>query len=394
MRNKYLFLIFIIIQLYLFGVNVVPSSIAKGLALSTLFITIIISKYRVTYYNKQLKLFFFFCFVNMIWSCIHREQSPIEYIIGNEFTSIIGILVLFAIPAFKLPINIIEKCLLRIGLLCIILYLVQYILHIPITVEQEIVNNAGMDMRIRLNGQCIFFLLYFRSLTKLTENKSIQDTVILFLSLLCIFIMGFRSHILALALVSLLFIWRKKIIGIKMVLSLFLLIGILAVASQTEIVQHKINQMIERNEKDNFENDDYVRYISYQYYTEQYPKGIGDKIFGGGLPNGNSKYGADLQTLKEHHIIWADWGLIGLSWVLGIPAVLCLVWLFIYAFLTPVEQDKSYLCYWCLFIVLASVLTREIYRAGAFPIEAVVLYLIAQYKTGNTKNINKNIFKR
>lgn len=381
-------------QIYLFGLKGIPSIAVRFIALLTLLIAIITSKYRETYYNKQLKLFFFFCFINMVWSSIHREQSPIEYIIGYEFTSILGILVLFAIPAFKLPINIIEKCLLSIGLFGIILYLIQYIFHIPITINQEFINNEGMDMRIRINGQCLFFLLYFRALTKLTEKKSIQYAVILLLSLLCIIILGFRSQLLALAFVSLIFIWRQKKIDIKMILSLFLLVGILFVLYQTDIAQHKINQMIERNEKGNFENDDYVRYLSYEYYTKQYPKGIGDKILGGGLPNANSNYGKKIQALKEHHIIWADWGLIGLSWVLGIPAVLCLVWLFIYAFLTPVEPDKSYLCYWCLFIVLASVLTREIYRPGAFPIEAVVLYLIAQYRTGNIKNINKNIFKR
>lgn len=394
MSSKYIFFIFMAFQLYLFGLNGIPTGIAKGLALLTLVMAIVYSKYKEIYYSKQLKLFFLFCMVNMIWCTLHRAQSPIEYIIGNEFTNIIEILVLFAIPAFNLSNEQIERCLLGIGFFCVGLYLAQYLLHIPLTVDQEVVNNAGMDLRVRINGQCIFFLLYFKSLANIVERMKIRDLLIILSSLLCIFIMGFRSQIVVLALVSILFIWRKNKISGKMFFGAIVLIGILAVASQTEIVQHKIDQMVERNEKDNFDNEDYARLLSYDYYTNQYPENLGDKILGGGLPNGNSTYGAEIQDLKGYHIIWADWGLIGLSWVLGIPTVLCLVWLFFHAFITPVEPDKSYLCYWCLFMVLGSILTREIYRVGAFPIEAVVLYLIAQYRTADASYSLKNIRKR
>lgn len=316
----------------------------------------------------------------MGWCSMNRDQTPFEYIIGSEFTNMLGILTLFAIPAFKLQNKQIENVLFLLGVLCIAIYLVQYLFHLPLTIDQSEIVDKGQSLRVRVNGQCLFFLLYFKSLYDVTHKLSIYSLMILILSFLCILILGFRSHIAILLLLTPFFLWRNnKISGRFFVYSSIVVLFVFAI-SQTQVVQYKIDQMLERNETDNFDNENYVRISCFEYYTHDFPRNTTDRVLGTGLPNNNSTYGQQIAYAKRYGLVWADWGLIGLSWMLGIPAVLCIVWYCLLAFLTPTRESSSYLCYFFLFLLLASIMTREIYRQGAFPIQGVVLYLIAKQR--------------
>ena len=386
--------IFLVIQLYCFALNGIPSFVAKGLALITLFVAILYSPRKESYYNKPLVWLGVCCMVNMIWCSLNRAQSPFEYVIGNEFTNMLGLLGIFAIPAFKLRPQEVEKVLVAVGLTCMAIYLLQYFSQMPLITDEETIEERGFRIRARINGQCVFFFLYLKYLYFYIKKPSAFYGIYTLLSLLCIIIIGFRTHGVALVFVTVLFWWKKNLVNKGTLFGMLVAGIVLYAALQTDVVQDKVNQMIERNEEGTFENEDYSRYLSLEYFTHEAPNGIADRILGIGLPNGNSAYGRHLQELKNYGIIWADWGLIGLAWVLGIPAVLCIVWYAIRAFLTPVRQEHSYLCYWFLLMILSSILTREIYRQGAFPIQAVILYLIAQYRLGNVRLKWKEIWKR
>ena len=395
MRTKAIyFYLFLVIQLYFFRVYFIPSNVAKGLALMTLFVAVPSSKEKERYFNKPFIGLLVCCMVNMVWCSFNRDQTPWEYVIGNEFTSMLGLLVFFAIPFFKMHHDEVEDVLTAVSLTCIGIYLVQYFFHASLIVSEETMEDQGLLLRARINGQCAFYYVFLKHLFSALESPTIKDIMLILLSLLCIVILGFRSHIFALFLVTALLVWNRGKLRGKRLFSFISIIVALSLIIQTDVVQLKIDQMLEREEEQNFENEDYVRYRSYDYYTTVAPENNIDKIIGIGLPNGNSTYGKQIQELKDYHIIWADWGLIGLSWVLGIPAVLCIVWYALKAFFTPVKPEKSYLCYWFLFMILCSIVTREIYRIGAFPIQGVILYLIAKYRTGEAQLSFKQLWKR
>lgn len=394
--NRTLFFVFLVAQEYFLGINGIPSFVAKGIAFVVLFIAIMMSDYKEMYYRRMFGWLLVCIILNMVWCSMNREQSPIEYFIGNEFTSMLTITGIFAIPAFKLTDEEIEHTLVALGVTCVALYLVQYIFHVPITIDSDsdAIAASGLKMRVRMNGQCLFPFIILYSITKLIDGFNPKYLGLLVASALCMLIIGFRSQLAAIMGVTALFIWKSGLLKGKIIPFVLMIAITGSIALHTDVVQFKINQIAERNETDNFNDDDYVRLRTYEYYTEEAPNNVIDKILGIGLPNGNSKYGAEIQAVKAYGIIWADWGLIGLSWVLGIPAVLCIIWYMLYAFLTPVSNRYSYLCYWCLYMVLASILTREIYREGAFPIQAVVLFLIAQVRTGDAFIDYKNMFRK
>jgi hypothetical protein len=340
----------------------------------------------------------------MTWCFINKGQTPVQYIMGGEFLNMLGLLVLFTIPIFRLKNSEVENVIFAVGITFMIIYLIQYFLHIPLFTSEEDLQDADLSMRVRMNGQCLFVLLYLKSFDNLLDKFSFKDIVVLVASLLCIFIIGFRSHIATIVAISLIFFFnKKKVTNVNLfysVLLALLLIGF----SQNEIVQYKIDQMVERNATGTFDNKDYIRYRSFDFYVNELPKNIGDRIFGVGLPSSKSSYGMYVSRLKEVGLIWADWGLIGLSVVLGFPAVLCIIWYGLKAFFTTVESRYSYLCYWFLFMLIASLITREIFRMGAFAVQGVVLYLIANckdYKTecgldnlSKLKQIKKHIGRR
>lgn len=387
---KYIvFVIFIMLQTYMFGIVSLPKSLVKTISFSILAIAVFASNYKEGYYKKPFVWLLISCAINMIWCYICRSQTPLEYITGNEFTNMMCICTLFAVPFFGVSNEKIEKALETVAIVCMGIYLVQYILQIPITTDLQSIEEGGQQLRLRINGQCLFFLMFFKSLGILSDRISIKYIAILIASFLCIIIIGFRSHMLVLVLASFIFLWRsgKLKFSAKTVTSIIVMSIIAFAVAQSPIVRYKIDQMTERNENSNFQNEDYVRYATYYYYTEELPENVGDKILGIGLPNAKSKYGSFIQDVvkEQYRLIWADWGLIGLSWMVGIPAVLCIIWYSLMAFLTPVDRDKSYLCYFFLFMLFASFLTREIYREGAYPIQGIVLYLIAQYRIDNAK---------
>lgn len=383
-----------VLQLYFFSLTSIPSTFAKSCAFISLFAALILSNIyykRINYFDKPLLCLFLCCFVNMVWCSINRSQSPIEYFIGSEFTSMMGLLTIFAVPAFNMNSKEIEKVLFLLGLLCICIYLFQYFFQIPLTVEKSELLEKGLSVRVRINGQCLFSLLYFKSLRDALYKLTWSNLSVLLLSVLCILILGFRSQIAMLLFLTGIFIWRKSRISFRALIFCSILFFVTLLASQTQIVQFKIQQMQERNESANFQNEDYIRIASYEYYTQELPRNITDRILGCGLPNNNSVYGRQIARVKDMGIVWADWGLIGLSWMLGVPAVLCIAWYCLMAFFTPINKKYSYLCYFFLYMLLASVLTREIYRQGAFPIQGVVLYLIAINKKLDTMSIRKYI---
>lgn len=390
--NRKLF-VFIFIQIQMMGLVFVPSSFAKALVLLTLFLTVVKGYRKGCLFIKPFVFLFLFCLVNMFSCYLLRGQTPIQFLIGKEFTNMLPILSFFSIASFKLSDEKVEKTLIVLSSFFVCCYLLQYLVY-PISIFVNANENAvAANARPRIPGQALLSIAFFYYLGKICDKWKWKYVIILLMALLCLLIMGFRSQLGVLFGVAGLFVIKRNRLTGKLLLYAVVGFAGLIALSQVSVAQNKINQMIERGQRDNFNNEDYVRILSYRYFTINAPNNKFEKYMGIGLPNPNSKYGQKIQELKDRHIIWADWGLIGLAWVLGIPGTLCIVWYAMKAFLLKVDKRYYYLKYWFLFIVFASFLTREIYRDGAFAVQGLVLYLISkahvQYMLNNPQTKKK-----
>lgn len=160
---------------------------------------------------------------------------------------------------------------------------------------------------------------------------------------------------------------------------------------QTDFVGNKILSMQNRGETQNFSNDNYVRYFTYDYYTSIVPQNTYEKIMGTGLEGLDGEYQSSMLKAKRAGYIWADWGLIGLTWVLGIPGVLCLIWYSITVFKYSKKlPNEYYIGLWFLFLIIVGTFNREFYRFGIFGIQALALYIVDLKIKSLNNNLNEN----
>ena len=98
---------------------------------------------------------------------------------------------------------------------------------------------------------------------------------------------------------------------------------------------------------------------------------------GAGNPGTSGNYSIFIDKLKnDYGFVYGDWGLIGLSWIVGIPVVLLILLYCMKAFFIKVENKYIYLACYFIFIVFASIFSREIYRYGNFFIQALILAIL------------------
>ena len=83
-----------------------------------------------------------------------------------------------------------------------------------------------------------------------------------------------------------------------------------------------------------------------------------------------------MNGLANRGIYWVDFGLLSLSWVLGIPAVLGMILYSIKASFLKVSSEYYYLGIWFMYLVASSFTTAEFFREGNFIVQALALYLV------------------
>ena len=371
------------------GLVIIPDFPWKVLVLLSFFVTsLYFDSEKCKEFRLPLICLFCFCALNMVSCYILRGQTPYQYFAGNEFISIIGILSFFALPYFGMTLKELEKVLVTLSAVFVFAYLFQYLVY-PTSIFVNFKDEElGMGARPRMPGQALLFLCYFYNLNKILIKFEWKHLMMLGFAALDILILGFRSQLFVLFALTIAMITFTSKIKLKKKIAIGV-IGLIIAGFfySIPVVQYKVNQIVERQESgQTFDDENYIRYRTYNYFTEEFPKNEYERYMGTGLPSLSSKYGKHVQKMKQSFIVWADWGLLGLSWMLGIPAVLCLLWYALKAGLLKTEKNYYYLKFWFLFMVFGSILTREMFRIGSFAIQGIVLYMICLS--------NKRVLKR
>ena len=175
----------------------------------------------------------------------------------------------------------------------------------------------------------------------------------------------------------------KTMIGI--LLAVFLIYN-------TPIVQQASQKIItKQTEGSNLDNDSYIRVIQFDYFVNEHFKSPVEFLLGSGMPHGNSAYGQMMLSHGETGGIktgWFDWGMIGLSWVLGITTVLSLLFLYWKAFRKFVSNQLFFVNLIYLFFIVSAPFAILSFDSGGFVMQSFLLYLISI----STNDFNNNSF--
>ena len=144
------------------------------------------------------------------------------------------------------------------------------------------------------------------------------------------------------------------------------------------LIQSSLDSLQNRAGESNqtFNNDDYIRMVSINYYYTSFFKSPIELFFGAGMIGNNGPVADVFAKLMLYNYNLTDWGLIGLSWYAGIPVVLCIVYYLIRGILQQVPKQYLYINAWFLYLLIVSITDPEMYQHYSFLIQSILLYML------------------
>ena len=167
---------------------------------------------------------------------------------------------------------------------------------------------------------------------------------------------------------------------------------------QIPMVSDKMDYVFSRfqSKDETLSNKDYIRLAQFRYFTKERPKNTFEYILGSGMPYGDSKYSKNFEANRLNGMQYVDWGLLGLSWMLGILPVLAMILYSLKVIRLKVDKRYIYIGVWYLYLLSTSLFEIEFYRYGNFLVQAIALYLVElaflkreKRSTNNYKTITK-----
>lgn len=325
--------------------------------------------------------------LNAIACWINRGQSIFLTFCTPDFRNFLSLFFFYYLVRKNFSIEKVERALEILFFSYCVCFLVEYFLFFPTPIFHLLGLNVG-EHRFRLVGQLINFIGFFYFLNKyLIGEKNRKNIVGILLGMLCIFLLGFRSFLVSVSIVSLVQVFR--VVGVsKSLVKIFLMIGLAACcAYQFDFTQKVVKNMVDRQAGQERMGDDYIRLREWRYFTEEHFLNGFDRFFGSGPENEKSQYGKNMTKMRVAEkyysysvATWWDWGLIGLSWAMGIPLAIFLLLFVLYMILFKTEKKYMYVSSVYLLLLLTGVSTMEIYRFGAITFHALMLYLVCKIR--------------
>ncbi len=352
--------------------------------------------------NKIVRLpliFTVFVCVNIFFCWLNRGQSIHDSIGNVEYRYYVYFLLFYLLYRSRITIQECETTIYILYFLFSLAYILEYFVFFPKPVICPIYFEEE-EHRMRLLGQAIGFLGYFYCLNKFLtkkENRILNISGIL-LGNIVVFTLGFRSVLVAFIIGSLYLIYKVNNQFKKTIFTSIGLLSILMFIIDTEYGHEIIEHMLDRQQFDTYANEDYIRVLELNYYMTDHFVSVTDFIFGSGIPSGNSHYCIEMLKLANINEFgevttsvtqWRDWGILGFSWILGLPAAFVLLYFVFYMIFAKTDREHIYLSATYLVFILTCITTMELYRHGAFAIHAMAFYLMYQLKRQNKYGVEE-----
>ena len=339
---------------------------------------------RTSDYNIPERKWYVAYLVAVLGSCVYsfvfNGQNPVKVFAYSY--NYLGLFSLFIFAYYRFKLDQVEKAIAVISIIWCCCYIFQWLIY-PRIIWSGAANEITVNeefFRMRMPGSICSYCLFLYGINKWLVSKKPFYVGCTALALIPIFIMGFRSLTAATVICAFLLIGvvTKKVGKMVVWAAVFSVLGICAL--NIPIVSEKMEEMIERNEDDqNFDNEDYVRYFEYDYFANEFFVKPGEKFFGSGASlYDQSKYGRKLMTVEDRlSFFWVDLGLVGLSLIIGIPAVIIFLIILYKGVRNCRDDGLQYIRFTIITVVVASIVTSmEAFRDGNQLIMGLYLYAI------------------
>ena len=345
-----------------------------------------------TDYRNIFILIFIGILGSMVSCMINRGQSIIDSI--RAMPNYFGLLFYFFLKWRKIKLSTVQSALVWLVIVFDILYIAQYYLIDYginfLNIDEWMLSDLTEGNRLRVMSSGLYSLGMFYGIVHWYITHKNKYLALFIVGVFVMLLTGYRQFLLS-SLIALLFMIYKldKRIKPKHIGYVAAIVVVGYVLYQIPAVQGKIAGMIERNDTGaSLDNKDYIRVIQWEFFTHDYFKNGWEHFFGSGIPfsGENSGFGKYFQSLTDQGLQYVDWGIIGVSWMLGILTFVGYVWMALAAILKRVPTVYLYVCLWYIFLLSSSITNWEFFRNGNSLVHAMALYIIELASKENEKN--------
>lgn len=217
------------------------------------------------------------------------------------------------------------------------------------------------------------------------------------LGLIAEILLSARIRWLVIPIACIYFFYKIYGFSTKTILILIAGFGLFVALLQTDIVQERIEYVIEKAERQSFNNDSYVRVLLIDYFQNEHFKTPMEHVMGSGMPklnaeranlalSGYSRYMSSLFIDDDFYCY--DMGYLGLSWLAGIPFTLVFLFLLFCIFRTKVPKDYFYISVWELYLLMSGWFNEEVFGFTNMICQVLALTILSAVIKENS-SINK-----
>lgn len=388
MNPKYIIILLFLVLNHFFGAFPMSFSITVPILLFCLYM----GWKQPTDYRKIFLVIFVGILASMVSCMINRGQSIIDSI--KAMPNYFGLLFYFFLKWRKFKLTTVQSALVWLIIVFDILYIAQYYLIDYginfLNIDDWMLSDSTEGNRLRVMSSGLYSLGMFYGIVQWYITHKNKYLALFIVGAFVMLLTGYRQFLVS-TLVALLFMIYKldKRVKLKHIGFVAAIVVVGYVLYQIPAVQGKIAGMIERNDTGaSLDNKDYIRVIQWEFFNHEYFKNGWEHFFGSGLPlpGAKSGFGKYFQTLTDQGLQYVDWGIIGVSWMLGVLTFVGYVWMSLAAILKRVPSVYLYISLWYIFLLSSSITNWEFFRDGNFLVHATALYIIELASKENEKN--------
>lgn len=324
---------------------------AKSLLVALIFLLILGSsdnsnkRIPQTSFNRRLNILFvalvFSAIINCLSCYVYRDQDV--WVTFYLWSPVFLLFLYYPLKSLNFTIGTWERILFVLFCIEMTVEIVQNLFPNALLFRMTSGNDKFLnELRCRIYSNGILYIGCLFCLNHALTQKKYSFTFwsLYFVSIVLMFLSGYRIVIFGIAVSSMVMVLRLKHAKLRVIIASVVLSSGLYGLTETQMFINRFDDIIQRQENANFYNDDYVRMKTLDYYLHDHFKSPAERFLGSGLCNRvlnaktndvggvkfESKYSSEMSMLAaRYHTYSVDWGLIGFSWEGGVPAAIILV---------------------------------------------------------------------
>ena len=347
------------------------------------------NKISVSYPRKSYIVLITGIFVSMFMASMFHSQDIGTSLIAT-LPFILGFLSFYVLMRLNIPKSSIERLIWKFCLIGMLIYIVN-IATFPnmIFVEhKDEYDFSRGSLRIGIVFLDFIILFFFYSINQWLVYKKKKYVFLMILTGTYILLSLTRQVIFLSFFLAIIFLFSRFSVLKKFFLIIVCILLFVYILPHVPLYK-TLTEMTKDEITESRVGEENIRIQAWRFYTYQNQTNILTPFLGNGIPSmGRSEWGNQFKaTISKEQggnaCYAADVGWAGFFWYFGLFATLSLLSLLFHAILKPQKNDKKYLSYWCIYIVLTSVSSAPIiYFYQIFSI-MIVLYLIYGKETSN-----------